>query len=175
MRNESTKAAARHQRQAVDPAQRISGVLCLALLLTGLSFGCRSVPPLPAVDLKEPGWTVHQGQAVWKRGPEMPEIAGEILVATRPNGRAFVQFSKNPFPLVIAQRTSNTWQVETPTDGKRYSGHGTPPARLIFLHLANVLSGSPPPKGWTWQKANDNGWRLTNPSRGESLEVFFAQ
>lgn len=146
----------------------------LGLLLLVMA-GCRTVPPLPAVDLKEPGWTVRQGQAIWKRGPEMPEIAGEILVATRGDGRAFVQFSKNPFPLVIAQSTANTWQVETPTDGKRYSGRGKPPERLIFLSLARALSGDPPPKGWTWQATGDHGWRLVNTSRAESLEVYFVQ
>ncbi|MDB6056500.1 MAG: hypothetical protein JWO95_344, partial [Verrucomicrobiales bacterium] len=68
--------------------------------------GCRTMKPLPPANLKEPGWTVREGQAVWKRKASEPEIAGEILLATRSDGRAFVQFSKNPFPLVIAQSTT---------------------------------------------------------------------
>lgn len=138
-----------------------------------LATGCRTVAPFPAVNFKEPGWTVRQGQGLWKRGRNMPEIAGEIIVATRPDGQAFVQFSKNPFPLVVAQSTANAWEVETPTDNKRYSGHGKPPKRLIFLYLSRALTGESLPRNWTWQKLENNGWRLKNPANGESLEVYF--
>jgi hypothetical protein len=130
--------------------------------------------PLPAADLKQPGWTVREGQAVWKRQANAPEIAGEILVATRSDGRAFVQFSKNPFPLLTAQSTSKGWQVETPTENKFYSGHGKPPARLIFLYIPKLLAGEPPPKGWTYEKVGD-GYKLENHGNGESLEVYLNQ
>lgn len=148
--------------------------LAICFLLV-LATGCQTVAPLPAVDFNQPGWTVRQGQAVWKRGRNMPEIAGDIIVATGPDGRSFVQFSKNPFPLMIAQSTANSWQVETPTDNKRYSGRGNPPKRLIFLYVPRVLEGKPLPPHWTWQKLENNGWRLQNPANGESLEVYFMQ
>jgi hypothetical protein len=129
--------------------------------------------PLPPANLKEPGWTVREGQAVWRRQRSEPEIAGEILVATRPDGRALVQFTKNPFPLLTAQSTSKGWQVEAPTENKFYSGHGKPPGRLIFLYLPRLLAGEHPPKGWTYQKTPENSYRLENQTRGESLEVYF--
>lgn len=130
--------------------------------------------PLPPANLKEPGWTVREGQAVWKRNASAPEIAGEILVATRTDGRAFVQFSKNPFPLVTAQSTPKGWQVEAPTENKFYSGHGKPPARLIFLYIPKLLAGEPAPEGWTYEKVGD-GYKLENHKNGESLEVYFTQ
>jgi hypothetical protein len=86
-----------------------------------------------------------------------------------------VQFSKNPFPLVVAQSTSKTWQVETPTENKFYSGRGKPPARLIFLYIPRLLAGEPAPKGWTYERLPDNAYRLVNNQNGESLEVYFTQ
>lgn len=154
------------------PDLLVATAICLLLVL---GSGCQTVAPLPAVDFNQPGWTVRQGQAVWKRGRSMPEIAGDIIVATGPDGRSFVQFSKNPFPLVIAQSTATAWQVETPTDNKHYSGHGNPPKRLMFLYIPRALEGRPLPRHWTWQKMENNGWRLKNPASGESLEVYFMQ
>jgi hypothetical protein len=146
------------------------------LLLIPLVFtGCLTVPPMAPVDLLQPGWTVREGQAVWcvKRGE--PEIAVEIVLATRPDGREFVQLTKNPFPLAVAQATTNSWEVRLPTENKRYSGRGEPPARLILLYIPKVLAGESPPKGWTWQVLPENGWRLENRESGESLEGFFTK
>lgn len=146
--------------------------LLLPLILLGLGNGCRTPVSFPPVDLNQPGWTLKQGQTVWHRQAGGEGVAGEILVASRPDGRAFVQFSKNPFPLVVAQCTTNDWMVEFPPQDKRYSGHGPPPPRIIFLQLPRVLSGLPPPKGWSWQKLNNGGWRLKNRSSGEFLDVY---
>ena len=158
-----------------QPFHRIMPALSTFALLLIFATGCNTVRPLPPADFQEPGWTVRQGQAVWKRSRHAPEVAGEILIATKSGGRAFVQFSKNPFPLVIAQSTAETWQVEIPAQNKRYSGRGRPPARLIFLYLPRMIAGEPPPRGWSWKKLSDEGWRLDNQSAGESLEVYFAQ
>src|SRR5262245_41804452 len=68
---------------------------------------CRTIGVLPPVDLSEAGWTVRQGQALWQPRTGAPEIAGEILLATHPDGRQFVQFTKNPFPLVSVQTSTN--------------------------------------------------------------------
>jgi hypothetical protein len=141
--------------------------LPLILCLTG----CNTTKRLAAVDLKEPGWKIQEGQAVWRMKKGKRDVAGEILVATRPDGRALVQFSKNPFPLVIAQTTGNKWEVVVPTQNKRYSGHGLPPKRLTWLYLPRVLAGEPPPKGWTWQTLPNTGWRLESPK--ESIEGYF--
>lgn len=141
----------------------------IALILTGCASLVSSLPP---ANLKEPGWTIHQGQAVWRLEHGSREIAGEVMVATRPDGNAFVQFSKNPFALVIARENSCQWQVEFPPQNKHYAGRGKPPLRLIWLYLPRVLEGQPPPKGWTWQH-DATGWRLANGTTGEALEGFF--
>ena len=161
-----------HQRR--EPGF-LNGQLRLALLVLVLVTGCRTVPRLAPVNLQEPGWIVRTGQAVWKRGRRKPEVAGEILLATRPDGRAFIQLSKSPFPLIIAQSTAQNWQAEIPMENKRYAGRGQPPERLLLLYLPRALAGQPLPKGWSWQKLENDGWRLQNPSRGESLAIYFAQ
>jgi len=125
--------------------------------------------------LKEPGWTLREGQAVWKPAGKKSEIAGEVQVATRPDdGRSFVQFSKAPFPLVIAQSTTNGWQIEIPAENRRYSGKGNPPERIIWLYLASVLEGEPLPKQWSWHQ-DGSEWHLENKTTGESVEGFFTQ
>src|SRR5215467_8366086 len=62
-----------------------------------LSSGCGTLSPsLPPVNLDQPGWTVHQGQAVWKLPSGKNDIAGDVLVANAPGGQGFVQFTKSP-------------------------------------------------------------------------------
>src|SRR5258706_6902914 len=151
------------------------GRLLWLLLLVLCGSGCATIPPLPPANLKDQVWKVREGQAVWKAKRDAPEIAGEILVATRPDGRAFVQFTKTPFPFVIAQATTNSWQIESPTQNRRYSGPGRAPARLIWLQLPAALTGRPPPKPWSWRRLENNGWLLENGKSGESLEGYFTQ
>jgi hypothetical protein len=149
--------------------------LLFLLLLLLLAPSCATVPRLPAADLNQPGWTVHEGQAVWTSKRGASEMAGEILVATRPDNTAFVQFTKTPFPFVIARATTNSWQIEVPAQNRRYSGPGQPPQRVIWLQLPRVLSGEPPPKGWSWRRLENNRWLLQNRSSGESLEGYLTQ
>jgi hypothetical protein len=136
---------------------------------------CQMLPPLPAANFKEPGWIVREGQAVWKLPHGKSEIAGEVLVATK-NGdsRAFVQFSKSPFPLVVAQIANNRWEIEFPPQHRRYAGSGEPPNRLIWLRIPQVLAGKPPPKNWSWGQTESN-WHLENDKTKESVEGFFTQ
>lgn len=151
--------------------------LLFLLLFPALMFcaGCQTASTrLQPIDLKEPGWTVHEGQAVWHLPHGEREIAGDVLVATRPDGRSFVQFSKSPFPLVTAQSAPNQWAVEFPPQNKHYAGKGEPPKRLLWLYLPRVLSGIPPPNGFTWHEDSDE-WRLENKANKESLEGFFAK
>lgn len=144
------------------------------LLLMALAVGCRTLPPFPRVDLSEPAWKVQQGQAVWRARRGAPEIAGEILMATNRNGAAFIQFTKTPLPLMIAQTSSNGWQIEAPTQNKRYSGRGQPPARVSWFQLPRACAGLSPAKNWVWNNSN-NGWELKNSSTGESLAGYFNQ
>ncbi len=154
----------------------IKTVHWLAFVLATLGCaGCAALSGhIPPADLKEPGWTVHQGQAVWHIPKGGREIAGEVLVATRSEGRAFVQFTKSPFPIVIAQATRESWEIEFPPQNKHYSGRGAPPKRIIWLYLPRVLAGKAPPREWSW-KEDSSGWRLENHSNGEVVEGYFEQ
>ena len=142
------------------------------LILILYFLGCKTSTPLPKVNLQEPGWTVHQGQAVWRLEHGTREIAGDLVIANGPEDRSFLQFSKSPFPLVVAQSTANQWAVEFPPQNKHYAGRGYPPLRLIWLYLPRVLAGKPPPTGWIWRQDNTQ-WHLENPDTGESLEGYF--
>jgi len=147
----------------------------LSLLPLLCALGCRTFPPLPAVNLSEPGWTVRTGQAVWRPKHETPEIAGDLLLATNPDGRRLVQFTKTPLALIIAQITTNSWQIESPAQGKRYSGPGQPPARVIWFQLSSLLAGAAPPEGWVKQTLGEERWRLENRATGEVLEGYLTQ
>lgn len=143
-----------------------------ALLLFGT--GCRMVPRLSPVDFSAEGWKVQQGQAVWKPKKDAPELAGDLLVATNPKtGRKLIQFTKTPMPFVIAQTTTNSWQIEIPVQKRFYSGYGKPPARLSWFLLPNLLQGGPPPEHWTFEN-KDGGWKLEKDS-GEWIEGFLEQ
>jgi len=147
-------------------------VLCL-LTLASLT-ACISAPPLPKVNLSEPGWTTREGQAVWHPPHKAAEIAGDLSVATKADGSVFVQFTKTPLPFAIAQTTPNGWQIEFPTQNRRFAAHGSPPARIVWFQLADALAGKPLSKNWTWKTSGDN-WQLTNSSSGESLEGYLGQ
>jgi len=148
--------------------------LYLFLFLLG-STSCSTLShPLPPANLSEPGWKVRQGQAIWKLPGSQSEIAGEVIFASSPQGKTFIQFSKSPFTMVVGQCTPKRWQVEFPPQNKRYAGPGNPPKRLTWLQLARVLAGKNPPTGWTWTESEGN-WRLQNPGNGETIEGFFFQ
>ena len=141
------------------------------LLAVGLS-ACRTAPPLAQVNLAEPGWQVRQGQAVWQSNRRAPEIAGELLVATRQGGEAFVQFTKTPFPLVVARTTSNSWQIEFAAANKSYAGHGQPPARLVWFQLGHFLKHEPLAANYRGTNIDAQRWRIENKSTGEALEGY---
>ena len=161
--------SARNDAGRLDSKWSRNVVWAFALLAC---VGCRSLQPLPKVNITDPGWQVRQGQAIWRLPHHEREIAGDVLVATGPGDHNFVQFSKSPFSLVTAQSTPTQWEAEFPPQNKHYAGHGAPPLRLFWLYLPRVLTGKPPPKGWIWQHDNTQ-WRLENPATGESLEGYF--
>src|SRR4030095_2800907 len=103
----------------------VASVWLLALAFSAIS--CRTLPPLPPVNLSEPGWTLRQGQAVWRNRREAPEIVGEILYARHRDGRTLLQFTKNPLPFVTARTSADdSWQIEFVPQRRRFRGKGTP-------------------------------------------------
>jgi hypothetical protein len=145
-----------------------------ALLLIVLWFApaCQTRGPLEPVNLQAPGWTLREGQAIWRTSRSGPELAGDLLLATRNNSSFYVQFSKGPIPLITSQSSAGGWSVQLPAQNKRYSGRHPPPGRLIFLQLARLVAGNHPPNGWSWRHEENGRWKLENPRTGESVEGF---
>lgn len=149
-------------------------LLLYAIILSPILTGCALLyGRMAPVNLQEPGWTVRQGQAVWKM-PSGHEIAGDVLVGTAKGNKSFVQFTKTPFPILVGQTSGDHWQVEIPAEKKFYAGPGAPPKRLIWLYLPRALLGQTLPRGWSWRQTQED-WRLENQKTGEAIEGFFAQ
>jgi len=149
------------------------GPQLLAFALTlWLTTGCRSRPPIPPADLAAPGWSVYQGQAVWKPNQSRPELAGDLLVATNRNGDCLVEFTKTPFALASARRLGERWRIEFGSGRHAWQGHGTGP-RLSWFELPRVLAGEPAGRSWRFTQTNRT-WRLENWRSGERLEGTFA-
>jgi len=146
----------------------------LAPLVCGLLTACQTVPRLPPPDTAEPGWKILQGQAVWHPRPDAPELAGELTIALHRNGRAWLEFTKTPMPFVVAQTTSNAWQIEFVPRKLTFSGRGEPPARFLWLHLPALLQGEKPPDAIKFEKTSGDSWRLANPKTGETLEGYLS-
>jgi len=147
-----------------------------ALGVFGMLLGCQTAPSLPPADLHAPGWEIRQGQALWKPRRDADGIAGELLVAFQKDKRSLVQFSKTPFPIVTAGIGPNSWELEIPTQGKRYSHRGAPPGRVIWFQLLKAIASEQLPKPWTWTAPDGEGrWTLRNGTSGESLEGYFIQ
>lgn len=114
-----------------------------------------------------------QGQAVWKPTRNRPELTGELLMAMDVHGNYFVQMSKDPFPMVTAQVSGATWQIEFGANQRRWSGEGDPPRRFAWFQLPPAISGNSVERGWTFERADTGSWKLTNPRSGEFLEGEF--
>jgi len=147
-------------------------MVSLAMTFSLMVSSCRTVSPLPPVDLAAPGWRVEHGQAVWRSSERTPEIAGELFFALHPDGRAMVQFIKTPLPLVVAQSTSNAWQIEFISEDKAFRGSGNPPSRIGWLQVSRCLSGMSPGKDWDWRRKDGGRWRLENRRSGEMIEGY---
>ena len=146
--------------------------LWLAFVASAL-VGCRSLPPQPAMNLSEPGWVVREGQAVWKQKPDAEGIAGDLIVAMHWDGRNFIQFTKPPLPVVVAQSTSNTWQAQFFAQNKTYSGRGRPPERIMWLHLpGGLLGGGLEETDWILSRKREGAWNFRNDLTGETLDGF---
>ena len=144
-------------------------VAALALLAAA---GCRSLPPIPPADLTAPGWSVKQGQAVWKPNQFRPELAGELLLATNTNGDFLVEFTKTPFTLATARQYSGQWRVEFGNGRHAWQGRGTAPRLFSWFELPRSLAGEKTSRGWRFTQTNAT-WRLESWRNGEWLEGAF--
>ena len=165
---------ARDGTPSPDAAASRSGIcrLLLVLIALGSLNACRTALRLPPANLGEPGWRVRQGQAIWRPKKDAPEIAGDLLVATHPDGRAFLQFAKTPLPLVVAQTTATLWQIQFAARNTVYQGVGEPPKRLIWLHLPRCLEGNCSWRDWSFHRLAGGRWHLENIASGEMVEGY---
>jgi hypothetical protein len=145
-----------------------------ALLALALLTACQTTTPMPPVNLAEQGWQVRQGQAVWVYKHGAPGLAGELLLARHSDGRALVQFSKSPLPLLTAQVMRERWQIEFSSDRRTFAGAGEPPGRFLWLHLARCLEGKRPPVPLQFQREPEDSWLLVNTLTGESVAGYLA-
>ena len=149
-----------------SPIERLSAIPIVVLLLTG----CATSRPLPPADLSAPEWTVQTGQAVWKSGSS--DLAGELIFAQRTDGSSALQFIKNPLPLVSAQTREARWTITFIADNRTVSGKGTPPAQLLWLHLASALKGDSPKPPLQFSRVSGGNWKLENSETGEAISGF---
>ncbi|HYE30415.1 MAG TPA: hypothetical protein VEH27_03230 [Methylomirabilota bacterium] len=143
----------------------------IPLLFAILLAACATVPRFEPLDLNAGQWQTQHGHAVWTPESKKPEVTGEIIIATNPANDLMVQFSKNPFNIVTAQKRAGKWQLEYGPEGRRYSGPGEGPPRIIWLRLPELFKGSRPPLGWTVVERGPKTLLIEHPERGERLQV----
>lgn len=152
-------------------------VPCSALWLALLAFlllcsGCRTPRDSDLFTTSGPGWRVQEGQALWRPRHGMPELGGDVVMASHTDGRCVVQFTKTPLAILLAQTSRTNWLIEFPPRRMGFMGRGSPPKRFAWLHLYAALAGDPLPSGFQFQRKPDGGWRLENTRSGESMEGF---
>jgi hypothetical protein len=148
------------------------GLALLAIL--PLCSGCRTPKESDLFTTSGPGWSVQQGQALWRPRRAFPELGGDVVLASNTDGRSVVQFMKTPMSLVLAQTSRTNWLIEFPPRHMGFKGRGAPPKRFAWLYLNAALSGESLPSGFRFQRKPDGGWRLENSRSGESVEGFLA-
>jgi hypothetical protein len=157
---------ARHGQPRIRFAPRW---LASALVLLNLC-ACRTSGTVQPINLSEPGWSVREGQAVWRMPGHRPELAGEMVLALNADGRCFVEFSKTPFPLVRAECGEARWEIEFPPQKLFFAGGGAPPARLAWLQVCRGLAGRQVGLPWHFERRADGSWRLDNTGSQETVE-----
>jgi len=136
--------------------------------------GCITAPDKALFAVSGPGWTVQQGQAIWRPGSRYPELAGEIVLAQNPDGHSSLQFTKTLLPVALAQTTKTNWLIQFPPQRLSFTGRDQPPQRFLWLHLAAALAGETLPKDFHFKRSPDGGWRLENRRTGEFVEGFLS-
>lgn len=143
-------------------------------LLAGVWLLCGCATPKDLFTASGPGWKIQTGQALWQPEGKRPQIAGDLLLAGNGAGSYLIQFDKSPISLASAQVTSNHWLIRFPQVQRSFSGRGPGPTRFIVLYLPRALAGEPLPEPVHFERKPGGGWRLDNPSTGESIEGFLS-
>jgi hypothetical protein len=117
---------------------------------------------------------VREGQALWRPRAKLPELGGDLVMASHDDGRCVILFAKTPLPMVTVQTSRTNWFIQFPAQKMSFAGRGTPPVRFAWLHLPAALSGQTLPAGVSFQRKPEGGWRLESARSGETLEGFLA-
>ena len=148
-------------------------VLWLALLIIAmLSSGCRTTTGASLFTTSGPGWHVQEGQALWRPGRGLPELGGDLVMASHEDGRCAIEFAKTPLSLVSVQTTRTNWLIQFPAGRMSFTGRRQPPVRFAWLYLPAALSGEQLPPPLRFERKPDGGWRLENTRSGETLEGY---
>lgn len=118
------------------------------------------------------GWRVQQGQAVWQPRANIPEIAGDVVMAKDDQGRALVEFSKPPITMMTAQFDGRRWLIRFPPQDLGFTGRGAYSKRFLWLLLPGALEGKPMPAGITFERQDGEGWVLKNTRSGEMVKGY---
>lgn len=147
-------------------------VWSLLVAVMALASGCQTHKALFTV--AGPGWRVREGQALWRPRKGYPELAGDLVVASHPDGSCAIDFAKTPLSLVSAQITRAHWLIRFPAGQMEFSGRRHPSTRFLFLYLHAALTGEALPGPLRFARKPDGGWRLENTRSGETLEGFLS-
>ncbi len=140
----------------------LGALLCLT--------GCVG-PKLGPVDLREPGWVVRESQVVWRPRREAPELVGELMVAMNPDGRRFVQLSKQSLPLITAQESVLGWNLSSTLRRGRFGGPLPPTDRVPWFQFSAIPPTPPTSSRWKLERHTNGWWRLSNFKTGELVEA----
>ena len=144
-----------------------------ALAMWLLASGCHTGDHL-LFTTAGPGWTIREGQALWRPKRGYPELGGELMVARHESGACAIQFTKTPLPLVLTQTTGTNWIIQFPPGRMSFGGRGSPPSRFAWLYLPTLLAGEPLPLRFKGQVQPDGSWRLENARTGETIAGYLA-
>ena len=144
-----------------------TGCVIVGLLL--IVCGCAG-PRLAPVDLQEPGWVVRESQVVWRPRRDAPELVGELMVATHPDGRRFVQHSKQALPLITAQESSRGWNLSSTLRRGRFGGGPPATDRVPWFQFSSIPPSLPVSSRWQLETGTNGMWRLSQPATGEVVE-----
>jgi len=150
---------------------RFWGPFLLAMVV--LSTGCQTAKE-SLFTVSGQDWRVREGQAIWRPRRGLPELGGDLVMASHANGSCAVEFAKAPLALVVAQTTPTNWLVRFPPRGMGFSGRGRPSVRFAWLHLHAALTGEPLPKQFRFERKQAGVWRLENTSSGETVEGYLS-
>jgi hypothetical protein len=154
------------------PFSRRTVLLFLLGCVLATATGCRTTPSLPPANLAEPGWRVRHGQVLWTARRGAPEVAGELVLATRRDGQSVVQFVKTPLPILVAQTTTRLWQIQFVPQNRTLSGTLPVSTRFAWLQLPAALAGQALPAEYEFGQHDLRFWRLENHRTGEVIEGY---